>query len=105
MKRILNFIFAGILTLPVYVVSQTFPTMPPSGYFDVVTLNPTAVFDIRGKLLVRRAFFAEGVDPTIQIGNIAATSLILKIDGDGTTWSGMVVPEMKNTVIHLKEGS
>lgn len=52
------------------------------------------------KLLARRVSSAGGDDITMQIGNITAASLIYKIDGNGISWSGMVVPEMKILVTH-----
>jgi oligosaccharide reducing-end xylanase len=60
-----------------------------------------AMFDIRGKLLVRRVFpSVGGADFALPIGNTVWTPLIFKIDGNGKSLSGMLVPEMKIPVIH-----
>ena len=59
-----------------------------------------AMFDMRGKILARQVFCPGGADFTLPIGNTTTTPLIFKIDGNGKSWSGILVPEIKILVIH-----
>jgi hypothetical protein len=64
-----------------------------------------AMFDLRGKILARQVLSPGKADIVLPIGNTTTTPLIFKIDGNGKSWSGILVPENKILVIHLKENS